>query len=251
MNNNNAMVETNQGLMPLEDYLDIKAIQYGFDSYEDMKACGCCIDTPPTIEISVKEQDELIPVLADASAKRIVNCLSDSKKDEVYRLLLAEHIREDVRPLIGQIKECQSLTDEEKDNFIDNIAHSYAYENKYDCNQSYWCNIQALINNAVDNLKKKKSASIPNIKINKYSADGLKLIDADIDKSTTNGILRFTHEITLTLQDDENLSFYSAYCCGVSEILWSEDEEYSFEEIYPGLISKVREAIRAIEQTTE
>ena len=134
MNNDKiAMVETNQGLMPLEDYLDIKAIQYGFDSYADMKACGCCIDTPP------------------------------------------------------------------------------------------------------------------NIKINKYSADGLNLIDADIDKSTTNGILRFTHEITLTLQDDENLSFYSAYCCGVSEILWSEDEEFSFEETYPGLISKVREVIRAIE----
>ena len=84
------MVETNQGLMPLEDYLDIKAIQYGFDSYEDMKACGCCIDTPPTIEISVKEQDELIPVLTDASAKRIVDCLSDSKKDEVYKLLLTD-----------------------------------------------------------------------------------------------------------------------------------------------------------------
>ena len=248
MNNNKIkMVETNQGLMPLEDYLDIKAIQYGFDSYEDMKACGCYIDIPSTIEISVKEQDELIPVLTDASAKRIVDCLSDSKKDEVYKLLLTEHIKEDVRPLIGQIKECQSLTDEEKDSFIDNIAHSYAYENKYNCNQSYWCNIQALINNTVDNLKKKKSVSIPNIKINKYSANGLNLIDADIDKSTSIGILRVTHEITLTLQDDENLSFYSAYCCGVSEILWSEDEEYSFEEIYPGLISKVREAIRAIE----
>ena len=247
MNNDKiAMVETNQGLMPLEDYLDIKAIQYGFDSYADMKACGCCIDTPSTIEISVKEQDELIPVLADASAKRIVDCLSDSKKDEVYRLLLTEHIREDVRSLIGQIKECQSLTDEEKDNFVDNIAHSYAYENKYDCNQSYWCNIQMLINNAVDVLKKKKSASIPNIKINKYSADGLNLIDADIDKSITNGILRFTHKITLTLKDDKNLSFYSAYCCGVS-IFRPVDDEDSFEETYPGLISEVREAIRAIE----
>lgn len=135
------MVETNQGLMPLEDYFDIKAIQYGFDSYADMRTCECYIDTPPVVEISVKEQDELIPVLTDASAKRIVDCLSDSKKDEMYRLLLAEHIREDVRPLIGQIKECQPMTDEEKDSFIDNVAHSYAYGNKYDCNQSYWCNI--------------------------------------------------------------------------------------------------------------
>lgn len=248
MNNNKiAMVETNQGLMLLEDYLDIKAIQYGFDSYADMRTCGCYIDTPPVVEISVKEQDELIPVFADASAKRIVDCLSDSKKDEVYRLLLAEHIREDVRLLIGQIKECQPMTDKEKDNFIDNISHTYVYEGKYDCNQSYWCNIQTLINDAVDGLKKKKSVSIPNIKINKYSANGLNLINVETDRSITNGILRFTHEITLTLQDDTNLLFYSVYCCGVSEILWSEDEEYSFEEAYPGLISEVREAIRAIE----
>ena len=68
MNNNKiAMVETNQGLMLLEDYLDIKAIQYGFDSYADMRTCGCYIDTPPVVEISVKEQDELIPVFAGSS----------------------------------------------------------------------------------------------------------------------------------------------------------------------------------------
>ena len=31
------IVNTNMGAMPLEDYLDIVALQHGFDSYEDSR----------------------------------------------------------------------------------------------------------------------------------------------------------------------------------------------------------------------
>ena len=34
------MIDTNIGLIPKEDFLDIKAMQYGFDSYEDMIKSG-------------------------------------------------------------------------------------------------------------------------------------------------------------------------------------------------------------------
>ena len=34
------LVETNIGSIPREDYLDIRAQQYGFDDYEDMKRQG-------------------------------------------------------------------------------------------------------------------------------------------------------------------------------------------------------------------
>ena len=37
-------IETNIGQMPVEDYLDIKAMQYGFEDYEDMKKHGLYID---------------------------------------------------------------------------------------------------------------------------------------------------------------------------------------------------------------
>lgn len=37
---------TNMGIMPIEDYLDIAAMQYGFDSYEDLCAHGLSIDLP-------------------------------------------------------------------------------------------------------------------------------------------------------------------------------------------------------------
>ena len=36
----NDMVATNIGLIPKEDYLDIMAMQYGFESYEDLKKSG-------------------------------------------------------------------------------------------------------------------------------------------------------------------------------------------------------------------
>lgn len=34
------MIRTNIGAIPLEDYLDIKATQLGFDDYEDLKSNG-------------------------------------------------------------------------------------------------------------------------------------------------------------------------------------------------------------------
>jgi len=37
-------VKTNIGTMPVEDYLDIHAMQCGFDSYEDLKKQGYSID---------------------------------------------------------------------------------------------------------------------------------------------------------------------------------------------------------------
>ena len=38
------LVETNIGSIPREDYLDIRAQQYGFDDYEDMKNQGYSLD---------------------------------------------------------------------------------------------------------------------------------------------------------------------------------------------------------------
>lgn len=41
---NKRTVKTNIGTMPIEDYLEIQAIQSGFDSYEDMKKQGYSIN---------------------------------------------------------------------------------------------------------------------------------------------------------------------------------------------------------------
>ena len=37
-------VNTNMGRMSIEDYKDIKAMQYGFEDYEDMRKKGYVLD---------------------------------------------------------------------------------------------------------------------------------------------------------------------------------------------------------------
>ena len=49
-------VNTNIGLMPVEDYLEAKAIQYGFASYEDMRAQGYKIDIEQTVDVQEDEK---------------------------------------------------------------------------------------------------------------------------------------------------------------------------------------------------
>lgn len=38
------MVKTNMGYIPIEDYLELVALQYGYDSYEEMKSDGICVN---------------------------------------------------------------------------------------------------------------------------------------------------------------------------------------------------------------
>ena len=49
-------VNTNIGLMPVEDYLEAKAIQYGFESYEDMRAQGYKINIEQLVDVQEDEK---------------------------------------------------------------------------------------------------------------------------------------------------------------------------------------------------
>lgn len=40
------MIQTNMGEMPLEDYLDIRALKYGFSSYKELENEGFSIEIP-------------------------------------------------------------------------------------------------------------------------------------------------------------------------------------------------------------
>lgn len=42
-------IKTNIGDVPLEDFLEIQAVQYGFDSYEDMQSEG--------LSVSINDED--------------------------------------------------------------------------------------------------------------------------------------------------------------------------------------------------
>lgn len=42
------MIQTNMGEMPLQDYLDIRALECGFDSYKELEEAGFSIEIPET-----------------------------------------------------------------------------------------------------------------------------------------------------------------------------------------------------------
>ena len=47
-------IKTNIGEMPIEDYLDIKASQMGFDDYEDMLAQGFTLELGDDANASIQ-----------------------------------------------------------------------------------------------------------------------------------------------------------------------------------------------------
>lgn len=49
-------IKTNMGKMPLEDYLEIKAYQYGFDSYAELKEAGLSISIEKNNEKKEKKE---------------------------------------------------------------------------------------------------------------------------------------------------------------------------------------------------
>lgn len=46
MNNEPKTVKTNIGIIPMENYLEICALQYGYDSYAELRADGYYIEIP-------------------------------------------------------------------------------------------------------------------------------------------------------------------------------------------------------------
>ena len=72
----------------------------------------------------------------------LINGLSAKEKDDLYRSLWAEHVREDVESF------CESEDIDLSENGIDCVVEQYVYEGKYDCNRSYWDNLRELVEEA-------------------------------------------------------------------------------------------------------
>ena len=72
----------------------------------------------------------------------LINGLSAKEKDDLYRSLWAEHVREDVESF------CESEDIDLSENGIDCVVEQYVYEGKYDCNRSYWDNLMELVEEA-------------------------------------------------------------------------------------------------------
>jgi hypothetical protein len=67
--------------------------------------------------------------------------LNHSTLDHIYRMLWADHVKEDVISRIEDNFSWLKYSDED----IEECAKRYAFNSDYDCNRTYWDNIDAII----------------------------------------------------------------------------------------------------------
>lgn len=90
------------------------------------------------MDISQQEQ-EVIDTLSN---------WSETEKDTAYRHLWLPHVIKDIAShMEDYLDEDQYLTEDE----ISQAAYKYVYEGRYDCNLSYWQNIESLIDEELKN----------------------------------------------------------------------------------------------------
>lgn len=52
-------VKTTSGMIPIEDYYEIQAMRYGFNSYQDLRNNGMCIDVDSESIVDVEDDKNL------------------------------------------------------------------------------------------------------------------------------------------------------------------------------------------------
>jgi len=91
---------------------------------------------------------------------KLIDSLKPYRKDELYRYLWVNHVKEDVRTVLEEdvrtvleedvraiLEEYDVpyLSDDDFDALIDDCANRFVYNGEYDCNTDYWSNLEALI----------------------------------------------------------------------------------------------------------
>lgn len=80
-----------------------------------------------------------------------VASLDPASKDALYRYLWADYVREDLHNRIVDLRPVD-LAEEKYDEVVETAMRAYVYEGDYDCNLSYWENLDRLILDACKNL---------------------------------------------------------------------------------------------------
>ncbi len=70
--------------------------------------------------------------------------ITSTEEDEIYRALWARHVSVEVLELLKGEDEDRSVPEDYK-NIASEVAELYCYHGKYDCNLSYWQNLESLI----------------------------------------------------------------------------------------------------------
>ena len=82
--------------------------------------------------------------LSNEELFKLIDSLKPYKKDELYRHLWVNHVREDMKTILEEY-DVPYLSDDDFDALIDDCANQFVYNGEYDCNTDYWSNLEALI----------------------------------------------------------------------------------------------------------
>ncbi len=86
--------------------------------------------------------------------KKVLSGLSDGDistvMEDLYRLQLYKYTLDDVYCQIEEDERFSDISEEDFDRIAESCARRYAYEGDYDCNLSYWDNIQGLIDEEIE-----------------------------------------------------------------------------------------------------
>lgn len=81
----------------------------------------------------------------ESKAVDILKGLTPEEEDALYRAIWKKHVIKDIESHLEDIEE--TLTDDQ----IEQAADLYVYDGEYDCNLSYWVNIENVIEQVKEN----------------------------------------------------------------------------------------------------
>lgn len=84
-------------------------------------------------------------------AEQKVENMNYYERAAVYSVIRKMYVLEDVKSLLDCRDLDESLSDDEYNELADTVAERYVYDGKYDCNLSYWTNLDTLIDEEVAN----------------------------------------------------------------------------------------------------
>lgn len=86
--------------------------------------------------------------LSENDLEKLAENLDFKTSDNLYRILHMPYVKEDVEQMIKDLEIDTSAYNLEC--FIDDCASRYVYDGDYDCNLSYWQNLENIIRNEIN-----------------------------------------------------------------------------------------------------
>lgn len=86
--------------------------------------------------------------LNKADLEKLAENLDFKTSDDLYRILHMPYVKEDVKHMLNELEIDTSAYNLEC--LIDDCASRYIYDGDYDCNLSYWQNLENIIRNEIN-----------------------------------------------------------------------------------------------------